>query len=61
MIKRDLLLVAVLLILVIFLIVTPDDHPRIKKYDCTISEFSPDYPVEVKDACRRAKAEKHKE
>ena len=33
-------------------------HPHmIVKYDCSIAEISPDYPVEVKEGCRRLRAE----
>ena len=28
---------------------------RVKIYDCTISEVSADYPVEVKEECRKRK------
>jgi hypothetical protein len=29
-------------------------HPSITvRYDCSIAEISPDYPVEVKEACRK--------
>lgn len=32
-------------------------HPRmIIKYDCSISEISPDYPIEVKEGCRKLRA-----
>jgi hypothetical protein len=34
------------------------EHPHITvKYDCSISEISPDFPVAVKDACRKLRAE----
>jgi hypothetical protein len=34
-------------------------HPHIVvKYDCSIAEISPDYPVQVKEACRNLRAEK---
>ena len=33
-------------------------HPRIVvKYDCSISEIHPDYPIAVKEACRKLRAE----
>ena len=57
----QLLFATVFLILAILLGVSGTDMHGIKKYDCSISEISPDYPVEVKDACRRIRAEKHKE
>lgn len=56
-----LLVVALLCSLIIATAVTNSDMHGIKKYDCSISEFSPDYPVEVKEACRRMRAEKNKE
>jgi uncharacterized membrane protein YgaE (UPF0421/DUF939 family) len=28
------------------------------RYDCSISEISPDFPIEVKAKCRRLRAEK---
>lgn len=28
-------------------------------YDCSISEISPDYPIEVKEQCRKLRAEKY--
>ena len=33
-------------------------HPHVTvKYDCSISEISPDYPIEVKEACRKLRTE----
>jgi len=33
-------------------------HPHVVvKYDCSISEISPDYPIPVKEACRKLRAE----
>lgn len=29
------------------------------KYDCSISEISPDFPLEVKEKCRKLRAEKY--
>jgi hypothetical protein len=32
-------------------------HPHmVVKYDCSISEISPDYPIEVKEGCRKLRA-----
>jgi hypothetical protein len=28
-------------------------HPTIKVYNCDIAEISPDYPIEVRNECRR--------
>jgi len=32
--------------------------PKEKAYDCSISEISPDYPLQVKEACRKLRATK---
>jgi hypothetical protein len=33
-------------------------HPHVTvKYDCSISEISPDYPIPVKEACRKLRAQ----
>ena len=33
-------------------------HPHITvRYDCSISEISPDYPIAVKEACRKLRAD----
>jgi hypothetical protein len=37
-------------------------HPAITvKYDCSIAEINPDYPIQVREACRRLRAENFKE
>jgi len=30
----------------------PEQEQAVYRYDCRLSEISPDYPIEVKDACR---------
>lgn len=53
----EFLFVAVIFIgSVIFLFSTPT--PRVKVYDCSIAEISPDYPVDVKNECRKVRANK---
>ena len=42
-----------------FLIITPT--PKGKVYDCSLSEISPDYPVEVKNECRKLRAKNFQE
>ena len=32
--------------------------PREKIYNCSIAEISPDYPIEVKEGCRKLRAER---
>ncbi len=57
---KGLLLTAVFLISVFMLAMSSTDMHGVKRYDCTMSEISPDYPVEVKNACRRLQAERNK-
>jgi len=50
---------AVVLLLMLVLIVLGNNiMPREKFYDCSIAEFSPDYPAEVKNECRRIRSQK---
>lgn len=58
---RDMIGVALVLVLMFTLLMNDDKHQRVVKYDCSISEISPDYPVEVKEACRRMRAERSKQ
>jgi hypothetical protein len=34
--------------------------PRSKVYDCSLAEFHPDFPVAVREECRRIKREANK-
>ena len=34
------------------------EEPGVKVYDCSLAEVSPDYPLEVKQECRRINTEK---
>jgi len=52
----EFLFVAVVLVgSIIFLFATPPQ--KVKIYDCSIAEISPDFPVEVKNECRKIRAE----
>lgn len=45
--------------LIISLIVFSDRFlPKGRVYDCSLAEISPDYPVEVKNECRRIRSQK---
>lgn len=44
---------------VAFLVMSP--APKGRVYDCSLSEISPDYPLEVKEECRKLRAKKFKE
>lgn len=52
------LIPAVMAILIILLSGILDNDSKVRRYDCSISEISPDYPIEVKEACRRARMER---
>lgn len=39
--------------LIIIFTFLSNDEPRVIRYDCTIAEFHPDIPIEVKEACRK--------
>ena len=53
-------LVVVLLIIILLMVYCEKGAVRRVAYDCRISEISPDYPVEVKEACRKQRMEKIK-
>lgn len=54
------LVVLVLVLLFVFMLQfkLPREHSR--AYDCSIAEISPDYPIEVKEGCRKLRSEKIK-
>jgi len=42
---------------IIFAIYWNYTHPHVVvKYDCSIAEISPDYPIAVKEGCRKLRA-----
>ena len=51
MIKTIILSVIIVLISIVFLIIMP--KPQGVTYDCRLAEISPDYPIEVKNECRK--------
>jgi hypothetical protein len=52
----------IMLVLAITSIIVILNWPRhgVVVYDCTLAEISPDIPVKVKEACRKANAEAHR-
>jgi hypothetical protein len=50
---KDGTLIIIGLSLIAIVAVFGDFYPEGKVYDCTLAEISPDYPVEVKNECRR--------
>lgn len=57
--KREVLFSAVLLMVLFGILMSNSGMHGVKKYDCSIAEISPDYPIDVKEACRRLKAERN--
>jgi hypothetical protein len=51
---------AVILIL-LTVIFTNFGKPRGRYYDCRLAEISPDFPIEVKEECRRIRLEEYKQ
>jgi hypothetical protein len=47
--------VTLCLIVIVLHTVFTYEYSRVKIYDCTISEISADYPIEVKEECRKLK------
>ena len=43
------------LIVIVLHTVFTYEYSRVKIYDCTISEISADYPIEVEEECRKLK------
>jgi hypothetical protein len=50
---KETTIVIVGLLLVAIIVVFGDFYTQGKVYDCTLAEISPDYPIEVKNECRR--------
>jgi hypothetical protein len=50
---KDSIIVIIGISLVAAAAVFSDFYPEGKVYDCTLAEISPDYPIEVKQECRR--------
>lgn len=55
---RDRIIVILALIFCIFILFFSDfGNSRTRVYDCSISEISPDFPIEVKEECRKLRRE----
>jgi hypothetical protein len=57
---KEILVGIIFLIAVIFAMTGSWDDKNLRKvaYDCSLSEISPDYPIQVKEACRKMRAER---
>lgn len=51
-------IVALILLVLAFLVLVTVPDERGKIYDCSLSEFHPDYPPEVKEECRKIRTKK---
>jgi hypothetical protein len=52
----ELIFILVSATLILIGVVLFDMHyPTIKYYDCSLAEISPDFPIEVKQECRKIK------
>jgi hypothetical protein len=54
MIKDIILVILAAILLSLFFFYNPSDG--VVRYDCSIAEISPDFPIEVRDACRKLRA-----
>ena len=51
---KDKIITAILIVIVIIIMLYTDfSGPRVVVYDCRLSEISPDFPISVKEECRR--------
>lgn len=44
--------------MIILVVVLQPKKGDVKVYDCSLAEISPDYPIEVKNGCRKLRMEK---
>jgi|688.fasta_scaffold1085281_3 hypothetical protein len=54
---RVLILIVLLLTVIILIFSNFGQNHSTVVYDCRLSEISPDYPIEVKEECRRLRLE----
>jgi hypothetical protein len=54
--KQAVIALIFLVLAFLILVTVPDDGGRI--YDCSLAEFHPDYPAEVKAECRKLRTKK---
>jgi hypothetical protein len=60
LVDLTILLLAALLMVGAFILNFYLPMPRERVYNCSIAEISPDYPIEVKEGCRKLRMEKIK-
>jgi hypothetical protein len=54
------LAISTVILILLTVIFTNFDKPRGRYYDCRLAEISPDFPVDVKEECRRIRLEEYK-
>jgi hypothetical protein len=54
----SLLFIVALSFMIYLTIVLQSKRGEVKVYDCSLAEISPDYPIEVKNGCRKLRMEK---
>ena len=57
---KEIIVAVIFFIAIIFAMTGSWDDKNLRKvaYDCSLSEISPDYPIQVKEACRKMRAER---
>lgn len=58
-VKREIIIATICFLLgVVLIFFALPKKGNVVVYDCRISEISPDYPIKVKEECRKLRAEK---
>jgi hypothetical protein len=57
--KKQIILVIVLILCLVVFIINNFSYTQTRVYDCSLSEISPDYPIEVKQECRKLRYEEY--
>lgn len=57
--RRYIFLVLAVLLIAIFFTSNDRNIEKVKKYDCTFSEVSDDFPEDIKQACRRMREQRY--
>jgi len=55
-IVKYILVIMVLVGSIAFLCIVPSNKGNVKVYNCDIAEISPDYPISVKEECRKIRS-----
>lgn len=58
---KDKIIIVLILFGAFWILANADWNNRTVVYDCSLAEISPDYPVEVKNECRRLRMEEFRE